>query len=206
MHHAVIVEDHAAFAEMTEATLRRDLSLSVDASISTFAKAIVQLPALSPNIVILDNRLEDGTGLGLVRSLKKVIPRTRWLLYSGYASASTLREAIDVGVDGAVSKRAPLPVFFEAIEALLAGRQFFCEFTTKEMRENDEREKLSSTENQIIKLVASGLEAKEIAAIIGVAHKTVLNSLVSIRRKTKTESLVQISDYARKLGLSNVDQ
>ncbi len=85
---------------------------------------------------------------------------------------------------------------------MLAGHRFFCEKSSALLHLRYDCVTLTSTERKIMKEVAAGREAKEIASIIGVAHKTVLNDMVSIRRKTGADSLVQISDYARKHGMA----
>lgn len=205
MKTVVIVEDHLA---LSEAIGRAICSVSDQRStvvLDTYLEALLQLPVLAPDLVILDNRLEDGTGIDLVGRLRLVIPATRWLLYSGYASATTLRKAIANGIDGAVAKRSPLRVLLEAVDSILSGRRYFCDVVSKELHSTEGllSESLTTTEKKIAGLVATGLEAKEIAAILGVAHKTVLNALVSIRKKTGLDSTVRISDYARECGLES---
>lgn len=202
MPFAAIVDDQVSVGEMTELNLRQELGLSAGVFIQTVAEGMALLPKLKPDIVILDNRLEDGCGMELLLELRGRLPHTRWLLYSGFLSGRILEEAILAGVDGTVAKRAPLSSLVTAAREVLAGRKFFCEITSAALRAGFDDQKLTTTEREIIKHVAAGLEFKEIASKIGVAYKTVLNVLIVIRRKTGAESMVQISDYARKHGLS----
>jgi two-component system, NarL family, response regulator EvgA len=202
MAFAAIVDDHPAFAEITENALRVSLGLQAGVLIQTISDGLQLLPQLQPDIVILDNRLEDGCGTELLRVLQGKLPKTRWLLHSGYLSARILEEAIMAGATGAVAKQEPLTTVISGVRALLAGHGFFCEKSSALSRIRYDGERLTPTERLIAKEVAAGREPKEIASILGVAHKTVLNELVSIRRKTGTHSLVQLADYARKHGIA----
>jgi DNA-binding NarL/FixJ family response regulator len=202
MPFAAIVDDQVAIGEMTELALRQPLGLSVGVLIKSVADGINLLPQIKPDIVILDNRLEDGCGMELLLALRGRLPQTRWLLFSGFLSGRILRDAMSAGVDGAVARRAGLSTLLTATREVLAGRQYFCEITSATLRAGAEDEKLTPREREIIKHVAAGRGLKEIASKVGVAYKTVLNVLMVIRRKTGAESTVQISDYARKQGLA----
>lgn len=169
--------------------------------IQTISDGLNLLPQLQPDIVILDNRLEDGCGTELLRVLHGKLPKTRWLLHSGYLSASILEEAIMAGATGAVAKQEPLTTVISGVERCSRATDF-CEKSSALLRIRYDGERLTSTERLIAKEVAAGREPKEIASILGVAHKTVLNELVSVRRKTGTHSLVQLADYARKHGIA----
>ncbi len=194
-----IIEDHVGFGEMIGRTLCSASELRSFIVIPTCAEARRHLPKISPSLVVIDNRLEDGRGIDLLGELRVHLPAARWLLYSGYASAQTLRLAISRGIDGAVAKRSPLQVLHDAVSAILGGQRFFCEIVSKELRdfENSPAVTLNETDRRIVALVGSGYEAKEIAALIGLAHKTVLNSLVSIRQKTGAQTMVQIAEFAK---------
>lgn len=200
----VFVDDDAGIAEMAEILLRRQICFHEGCVISSFAMAVELLPQLSPDIVVLDNRLTDGCGLDLVRLLKGAIPQSKWLMYSGYLSRNTLQRAISDGVDGAVSKSAPFRELVEAVKALLAGRRYFCSISACEIAGGD-GDILTRTERQIARHISSGLSPKQIAGEMGIAHKTILNCLVALRRKIDADSFVEISDYARKHGLSELD-
>lgn len=194
------VDDHTAIAEATMPVLLSQVGGEFGGIITTFSEAVKTLPLISPALVILDNRLGDGTGIEIVRQLRAVLPDTRWLLYSGYASGRTLTEAISVGIDGAVAKRAPLLVLINAAKTLLCGCRFFCDVSAAELRALPGTSLLTPLEQKILEQIALGYEAKEIAACVGVAHKTVLNSLVVLRRKSGTVSMVQLADFARANG------
>lgn len=171
-------------------------------SLSTSAKAKEVLVHLNPSLVILDWRLDDGTGLDLIRLFRAQLPQTRWLMYTGFASASTLNDAIAAGIDGAVAKRSSLAVLKTAIREVAAGNRYFCEITSSELRRGTELRAFSDRERSILGYVAMGHPAKEIAAMLGLSHKTILNYLVGIREKTGAGSMVQLADFARAHGLT----
>jgi DNA-binding NarL/FixJ family response regulator len=180
----VVVDDHVGVAEMTSRMLAGALHCDALRPMTSLAEATTRLPREAPDLVLLDNRLEDGRGVELFTRFKRTLPDTRWLMCSAYLSAHTLHEAFALGINGTVSKRAPKHVLVHAAREVLAGRGFQCEFTARELRETPACKALSDSERRILRLVADGCEAKEIAAELGLSQKTVLNNLVSLRQKS----------------------
>jgi DNA-binding NarL/FixJ family response regulator len=93
-------------------------------------------------------------------------------------------------------------VIAQAVQAVLAGHQFFCATIARNLKAASELKAISETERRILELVAAGYEIKEIAAVLGLAYKTVLNDFVSIRRKTGIHSLVGLAEFAKMHGLA----
>lgn len=203
---AIVVDDHVGVAEMTSRTLGQRLHCTMLPPITSFAEGMALLPSAAPDVIVLDHMLGDGRGVDLHAALKGRLPEARWLLYTAFASATLLRAAIGGGIDGTVSKRASVLVLALAVKEVLAGRRFYCEITAGELRRHPENKQLTPTELRILPLIAAGLEAKEIAAEIGLTHKTILNDLVSIRHKTGAESMVEIAEYAKRHGLAGASE
>jgi len=199
---AVIIDDHEGIAELVANALQPWFPIDAIRVYSSYSHACDCLAALKPRLVIVDLRIHHHNGLDIVREFSVRLPDTRWLLYSGFASANSLKAAIQAGIDGAVAKRAPLSVLRSAVEQILLGNRYFCQITSSELRHSHEARVFSTTEMQILENVSLGHQPKEIAAILGLAHKTILNGLVGIREKTGMESMVQLSDFARSNGLT----
>lgn len=200
---AVIIDDHAGVAAIMSRALGQSLHCTMLPPIGSCAEASTRLPKEKPDLVILDNQLEDGRGVDLLKGQKSRLPQTRWLLYSAYMSPPRLHEAIALGIDGTVSKRAPAEVLMRAAKALLAGQRFHCAITSQTLRDTQPSVALTKSEQEILRLVAAGYEAKEIAADLGLAHKTVLNELVAIRHKTGAQTHVQLAEYAKNFGFAS---
>ncbi len=200
---AVVVDDHTGIAQMASRALQEHLSVEIIPPISNFDEALTVLPALKPDLVVLDNRLVGGRGIDLLPPLTWRLPQTERLLYSGYLSPRILMEAVALGLDGAVSKQAPANVLIEAATQLLAGHGFFCEAASRCLRQPPIFKNFTPTERRILEQIVSGYEAKEIAAILGLCHKTVLNDLVVLRRKTGTQSMVDLAEFAKAHGLAS---
>jgi len=130
------------------------------------------------------------------------LPATKWLLYSGYLSPRLLLDALVVGINGAVSKRADEATLIAGVEQLLAGRSFFCPVASQALRRTPVVEGLTPTERHLLEQIAAGKEAKASAAALGLSYKTVLNTMISLRRKTGAESMVDLAEFARLQGLA----
>ena len=136
MNNIAIVDDDLALGELIHLLLKQHFCFNGFLATS-FTVAAESLPQLSPSLVVLDNRLADGTGLELCRCLREKIPNTRWLLFSGYMSRLTIQTAISYGISGAVSKRSSIKEIVEATNALLAGRRYFCSICSIELAKFD---------------------------------------------------------------------
>ena len=199
----VVVDDHTGIAEMVGRTLVERLPIDMLPTIATFAEALATLPTAKPDLVILDQRLGEQRGIDLLPPLDWRLPQTKWLLYSGYLNQRIVLEAVALGVSGAVSKRAPEHVLVAAVSQILAGQGYFCEGAARFLRESAALKGFSPTECRILEQIAAGNEAKEIAAALGLSHKTVLNDLVELRRKTGVQSLVDLAEFAKAHGLAS---
>jgi DNA-binding NarL/FixJ family response regulator len=195
----IIVEDHSLVTAGIYKAIEPLEGIVVEKTFENLAEAHRQVLALRPNLVILDNRLPDGSGTDLVRSVRPTLPDLKWLLMSAYISTAVMRDVLELKIDGAAHKSIPLLTLATAIKEILNGNRFFCQRCSEAMILTPER--FNPTERRILYLVSMGHEAKEIAAILGIAHKSVLNALVVLRSKTECDSMVKLSDFTRQHGV-----
>jgi DNA-binding NarL/FixJ family response regulator len=120
-----------------------------------------------------------------------------------------VRVAVEAGAHGCVSKGASHAELVNACRELLAGGSYFCPAGAKALRlvlANRSRDaELNSTEQKILRLVAEGMEPKDIAECVGVEVGTVRNYMVQIRQKIGVTSMVNLAKYAVEHGFAPPD-
>ena len=172
--------------------------------VENYPRFIDELEALiTDNEILLARTQRIGI---LPRELARLLPQTRWLLYTAFPSAWVVRIALEAGAHGCVSKGASHLELVKACQELLAGGSYFCPESAKALRTvmaNRARDaELNSTEQKILLHVAGGMEPKDIAICVGVEVGTVRNYMVQIRQKLRLTSMVDIAKYAVEHGLA----
>ena len=200
MNHLLVVDDHA----IVRSGIRRLLSERTDIEVLEAAngedalRAVQDQPA---DLIVLDLNLPGLGGLELLRRLARTAPKSPILVFSQHAEAIYATKALEAGARGFVSKNAMPEEFLEAVDAILAGGTAIEKSVQREMAMRDLAEDaylkpLTERDIEILRLLAAGNSLSEIAAKLGVAYKTVANTLSRIKEKLgvgQTSELVRIA-------------
>lgn len=163
------------------------------------AQAMVQGDGL--DLIILDLNLPALGGLELLRRLVRAAPRAPILVFSQLAEAIYAAKALEAGARGFVSKNAMPEELLDAIEAVLAGgtaigKDIQHEMAIRDVMEDAYLKPLSERDMEILRLLAAGHTLSQIADTLGVAYKTVANTLGRIKEKLgvgQTSDLIRIA-------------
>lgn len=200
-----VVDDQTVFRELLAELLVADPAYEVVGQFGTGEEAIAALPRLAPDLLVLDAVLPDRSGIDVLRVLRDRLRRTAVLLVTAHEKASLVREAVEAGVRGIVTKGTPLRELREAMARVAAGGTYFCASTSALLRESLQTppgdRRLSPRERQILQLVARGLSSKQIASELGVGEKTVSNHRTHIRSKLGLRDVASFTRYAIEHGL-----
>jgi|KBSMisStandDraft_5_1062788.scaffolds.fasta_scaffold57434_2 DNA-binding NarL/FixJ family response regulator len=200
MTRLLVVDDHA----IVRSGIRRLLSERTDIEVLEAAngedalRAVQDQPA---DLIVLDLNLPGLGGLELLRRLARTAPKSPILVFSQHAEAIYATKALEAGARGFVSKNAMPEEFLEAVDAILAGGTAIEKSVQREMAMRDLAEDaylkpLTERDIEILRLLAAGNSLSEIAAKLGVAYKTVANTLSRIKEKLgvgQTSELVRIA-------------
>jgi DNA-binding NarL/FixJ family response regulator len=151
--------------------------------------------------VILDLNLPNLGGLELLRRLVKISPRLPILVFSLHTEAIYAIRAMEAGARGFVSKNADAEELLSAVEAILAGgtameREVASEIAGHAIGDDAYLRPLSERDLEILRLLAGGNSLVQIAGTLGIAYKTVANTLSIIKEKlgvTSTADLIRIA-------------
>jgi two-component system response regulator DevR len=160
------------------------------------AAAIDQGRKLRPDVVLLDIRLPDGSGLDACREIKRVSPATRALILTSAATDELIHQAVIVGAQGYLMKEIDPEGLIRAIIAAFEGKSVLTPEITERvlrlLRDGSSAASagilaLSAQERRVLALVADGLTNKEVGVTLGLSDNTVKNYLVSVFEKLQVK-------------------
>ncbi len=188
----MIVDDHEVVREGLRSLLRRRPELAVVGEADSVASAIEEARRTEPDVVIMDVRLPDGSGVEACREIRAERPDTKVLMLTSYADEEAVFASIMAGAIGYLLKQTSTKTLIEAIERAMRGESLLDPAVTQRVLERvrsgkpDEDEDLallSEQERKILDLIAEGKTNKEIAKEIFLSDKTVKNYVSSILSK-----------------------
>jgi DNA-binding NarL/FixJ family response regulator len=196
----LLVEDHA----IVRSGIRKLLVDLPDAALTECASgeaALAQLRERSFDLVILDLNLPGLGGLELLRRMLAAWPGLKLLVFSQHTEAVYAARAMEAGAKAYVSKNAAPEELRAAIETVLLGgtaleRDIAQELASRGAEEDAYLRPLTQRDMEILRLLADGKSLAEIAAALGVAYKTVANTLSRIKEKlgvSQTADLIRIA-------------
>ena len=169
-------------------------------------EATRRIPALRPDVAILDGRLPDGSGIDVCRDVRSVDPSIAGLILTSYDDDDALFAAIMAGAAGYVLKQIGGHDLVETVRRAAAGQSTLDPSVTARVldrlrngpRVDPELEALSAQEQRILELIGTGLTNREIAERMYLAEKTVKNYVSSLLAKLGVTSRTQAAIFATK--------
>jgi two-component system, NarL family, response regulator DevR len=170
-------------------------------------EASSRLPALHPDIAILDGRLPDGSGIEVCRTVRSIDPSIKVLILTSYDDDDALFAAIMAGASGYVLKEVSSTALIDAVRQVAGGRSLLDPAVTQRVLERirhgqsdaHELDQLTEQERKILELIAEGLTNRQIAERLFLAEKTVKNYVSSVLAKLGLERRTQAAVLASKL-------
>lgn len=215
----LIVDDHPLYRDGLKALLGRHAGFETAGEAGTFQEGLRLAKKLKPDLALLDISLPDGSGIELARELRRLLPDIGLVIVSMHSKIDFIAAAFQAGVGGYVAKESGADRILQAIEGVAAGGQYLdSTLSPKVVRKlNDlSRRKarsvdasygtLSFREQQVMRLLAEGLEPQEIAAKLFITRKTVENHRYAIMSKLGIKSPLAFVRHAARLGLIELDE
>jgi two-component system response regulator DevR len=205
----LVVDDHEVVRQGLVALLGRRSEFQVVAEAGTVAEATEAARRFRPDLVIMDVRLPDGSGVEACREIRAELPETRVVILTSYPDEDAVLSAIVAGASGYLLKQVRARDLVAALQAVGRGESLLDPAVTGRVLERvrriatsdqpDELAQLTSQEQKILLLVAEGKTNKEIAAEVFLSDKTVKNYVSSILAKLNLERRAQAAAYMAKV-------
>ena len=186
--------------------LEAEDDLQVVGEAASMEEALVLVPAVRPQVAVLDVRLPDGNGVALCRELRDTMPELACLMLTSFADDQALLDAVLAGAAGYVLKDVRGNDLVEGIRTVAAGGSLLdprgMSVVLERLRSPrplDPLEQLSEQERKILGLIGEGLTNREIAARLFLAEKTVKNYVSNVLAKLGLQRRTQVAVLATEL-------
>ena len=204
-----LVDDHEIVRRGIANIIEAESDFEVVGEAATVRQALGRVAATLPDVVVLDVRLPDGSGIDLCRSILSANPTVRCLMLTAYDDDLASYAAVLAGASGYVLKDIQGQKLVEGIRAVAAGHTLVPRAVSDKVLEaltapsrHHELPELSLRERQVLTLIAKGLTNRQIGDRLGLAEKTVKNYVSDLLAKLGMERRTQAAVYAAKLDES----
>jgi DNA-binding NarL/FixJ family response regulator len=200
----VIVEDLDEVRQGLSQFLSLNPEFKVLDTFKTAEEALVDLPSINPDIVIMDINLPGINGIECIRLVRKKIPRTQFMMFTVYENDEKVFEALKAGASGYLLKNTGLLQITESLKELYKGgspmssniaRKLVTIFR-EQQADTEPVEALSKRENEILQLLAKGLLYKEIADQLTISTGTVRQHIHKIYEKLHVQNRTEAINKA----------
>jgi DNA-binding NarL/FixJ family response regulator len=208
----LLADDHALLRHGLRRILEDRRGWQVVGEASNGRDAVAAAATLSPHVVICDVGMPLLNGIEATRQILRRQPQVRVLVLSMHSDPAYVAQALDAGARGYLLKESAGADLIHAVEALMAGRQFFSPSVADALSDLDTRdlarrgvvdryEMLSQREREVLQLVAEGRSTKEIAELLAISAATVDTHRTRILQKLDLKNTAGVVLFAARRGI-----
>ena len=201
----MLVDDHEVVRDGIKALLAAHDDIIVCAEAASVRQAVTEADRALPDVIVMDVRLQDGSGIEATRDIRAARPQTKVLMLTSFADDQALFASIMAGAAGYVLKQIRGDDLVQAIRTVGAGQSLLDPAVTRSVLERLRRGKhlmrdeklarLSGQEERILSLVASGRTNRQVGEELHLAEKTVKNYVSSILSKLEVARRAEAAAY-----------
>ena len=201
----MLVDDHEIVRDGIKAMLDPQDDIVVTAQAGTVQEAIDEAERTRPDVIVMDVRLADGSGIEATREIRASNPDIRVLMLTSFADDEALFSSIMAGASGYVLKQVRSDDLLRAIRSVGAGDSLLDPSVTsavldrlrkgKHLLKDEKLARLSPQEERILTLIADGLTNREIGVELNLAEKTIKNYVSSILSKLEVARRAEAAAY-----------
>ncbi|MEU4092519.1 response regulator transcription factor [Streptomyces sp. NPDC026673] len=204
-----LLDDHEVVRRGVHELLSAEDGIEVVGEAGTAAEALARIPAVQPDVAVLDVRLPDGSGVEVCREIRSSQPGIACLMLTSYADDEALFDAIMAGASGYVLKDIRASDLVGAVRDVAGGRSLLDPVATARVlerlrggggeRQEDRLADLTDQEKRILDLIGEGLTNRQIGDRLHLAEKTVKNYVSSLLAKLGMQRRTQAAAYVARL-------
>lgn len=205
----LITDDHQLFREGISNLLSASPQIEIVGQAENGQQAIEKARQLKPDIVMMDLSLPLINGVEATRILQKELPQTKILVLSMHAEKNYIKEALEAGAAGYLSKDCTYDQLIEAINSVHQGKKYLSGNITEVLIQDylnkeavpEIKAELSERESEILKLIAEGKTTREMADVLFISVKTVGTHKQHILENLQLKTTADLIKYAIKKGI-----
>jgi DNA-binding NarL/FixJ family response regulator len=211
----LIVDDHTLVRDGIRALLALASDIEVVGEAANGREALEQIKKLAPHVVLMDLAMPIMSGLDAIRKIRKEFPAIKVLALTQYDDSDYVIPVIEAGARGFVTKMAAFSELASAIQAVSKGDSYLsptaaaalvaeCQQKTPGENDQDTYNQLSDREKEVLRLVAEGNTAREIAELLMVSPKTVEWYKTNLMNKLDLHNRTELIKYAIRRSLISI--
>lgn len=205
----LIVEDHGLLAELLHAWLSDETGIEVVGVASNMRTGEQLARTSTPDVILLDYNLPDGTGAQLAGQIRQFLPRSAVVIVTADMTEEALRYALAAGAVGYISKAASRDAVLNAVRRAAAGEMLV---TPEQLRvvaalqltPSVPPQRLTNRELEVLRLMCEGRDTKEIATALHLGYNTVRGHAQRILEKLDARSRLEAVVRAKQIGLDRM--
>ena len=202
-----LLDDHEIVRRGVRDLLETEPDITVIGEAGTAASALARIPALKPDVAVLDIRLPDGDGVTVCRDLRSKMPQLACLMLTSFSDDDALVDAIMAGAAGYVLKQIRGTDLVGAIRTIASGQSLLdpqaAATVMRRIRDQatatDPLATLTDQERRILALIGEGLTNRQIGDRLFLAEKTVKNYVSALFAKLGMQRRAQAAAYAARI-------
>jgi two-component system response regulator NreC len=205
----LLADDHTLVRAGVRKILEAHPGFAVVGEVADGRAAIAALKEQPVDVLVLDLTMPGVDGFEVLRRARSIRPELKVLVLTMHASAEYVVRAVREGADGYLLKDSAVQDLVAAIEAVMAGREYYSPPVQRELSDmvrgnsgaKRRTEPITDREREVLKLVAEGLSTKEIANRLDISTRTVETHRANLMRKLGLHSVARLTQYAIREGL-----
>ena len=201
-----LADDHEIVRHGVRLLIGKEPGWEVCGEAADGRKAVALAEQLAPDVVVLDIGMPELNGLDAARQIKRVLPQTEVLIFTGEESEQLIHDVFAAGARSYILKSDIGPHLVAAIRALGEHRHYFTSRISEVVfarylagasgAGKDKAEGLTPREREIVQLLSEGKSNKEAGALLGITVKTVETHRAAVMRKLRLDSFADLVRYA----------
>ncbi|MFZ4537109.1 response regulator [Propionivibrio sp.] len=210
----MLVDDHKILRDALKTVLEREDDITFVGEASNGVEALKSINETQPDVVVMDIGMPEMGGIQTAIEMQAMSPEIKILALSTFFDRRIVLQMLGAGASGYIVKSAGSEELLRGIRAVFAGRTYLCpdvsQIVVESVRGTKPSEKvngdrLGRRENEVLKLLAEGLTSPDIGARLHIATSTVEVHRRNIMRKLDLHSIAELTKYAIRKGLTEVD-
>jgi DNA-binding NarL/FixJ family response regulator len=196
----ILADDHAMLREGIRKIIERIEGVTISGEVNDGLELLELLKKSTPHLVILDISMPNLRGLEAIREIKKTYPKVKILVLTMHKKKEFLRQALQDGADGFLLKEDAGSELIRAVQTVRNDGKYLspllASLVTSLALEEEKTEVLTMREREVLKLLAEGKRAKEIALALYISPNTVRRHRSNIMEKLNIKNLADLVKYA----------
>ena len=205
----LVVDDHALFRRGLQMVLRQEPDIDVVGEAGDGHEAVAKAQEFMPDVILMDVRMPKRSGIDATQKIKELLPHVKILMLTISDDEADLFEAIKAGASGYLLKEISIDEVADAVRSVWAGHsrispsmaaKLLSEFAAMSKRAEERQQlpapRLTDREMEVLKLVAQGLNNRDIAKELFISENTVKNHIRNILEKLHLHSRMEAVVYA----------